>query len=231
MPKIPDAGGGDFQTAPAGAHLARCSKLIDLGTQTVEWQGKEKKQYKILFAWDLVHERMDPTTEYPEPKCFTVFGRYTFSLHEKGNLRPMLQSWFPKWDLEECERNGEIDLSNIPNQPCYLTVTHGDSKGKTYANVGAVMPAPDPDNVPELDQPPVYFWMDHGKCKAEFDAMSENVQGIIKKSPEYADWIKTVGLPMTDEQAAEIDAELDTAFGFGANAEKEETAADGDIDF
>ena len=35
-------GGGSFEICPAGTYSARCYQIIDLGHQTVEWQGTAK---------------------------------------------------------------------------------------------------------------------------------------------------------------------------------------------
>jgi hypothetical protein len=44
-------GGGSFKPMPAGMHLARCYRVIDLGTQKVEWKGSTKLQAKVLVQW------------------------------------------------------------------------------------------------------------------------------------------------------------------------------------
>jgi hypothetical protein len=38
--RVSDTGGGDFEQAPAGTHMARCVRIIDIGTQFGEYQGK-----------------------------------------------------------------------------------------------------------------------------------------------------------------------------------------------
>ena len=35
-----DSGGGEFEQAPAGTHMAVCIRVIDIGTQDGEYQGK-----------------------------------------------------------------------------------------------------------------------------------------------------------------------------------------------
>ena len=51
--------GGDFKPAPAGSHLARCYRIIDLGTQKVVWKGTEKAMKKIIIGWELHGEDAD----------------------------------------------------------------------------------------------------------------------------------------------------------------------------
>jgi len=83
--KMPDAKGGDFELAPAGAQLAICIRLIDLGTQQTEFKGERKLQRKIMIGWELPFEK----TKKGEP--FIHYKRYTLSSHEKSTLRKHLE--------------------------------------------------------------------------------------------------------------------------------------------
>ena len=40
----------EFIIAPAGNHLARLFSIVDLGTQIIEWEGKEKEQRKLTLS-------------------------------------------------------------------------------------------------------------------------------------------------------------------------------------
>ncbi|EMT0633007.1 phage replication initiation protein, NGO0469 family, partial [Neisseria gonorrhoeae] len=41
----------NFKPCPAGSHHATCIRIIDLGTQLVEYQNEQKRQHKILVQW------------------------------------------------------------------------------------------------------------------------------------------------------------------------------------
>ena len=43
----------DFKIAPAGNHMARLYSIIDLGHQSVEWDGESKIMHKVVFTWEL----------------------------------------------------------------------------------------------------------------------------------------------------------------------------------
>jgi hypothetical protein len=43
----------EFELTPAGTHIGRCYRVVDLGTQLVEFQGEHKKQHKIMISWEL----------------------------------------------------------------------------------------------------------------------------------------------------------------------------------
>ena len=77
----------DFEMCPAGAHLAVCYQVIDLGTQLTNYQGKEKQQRKVFIGWELPNELME------DGRPFVVGKRYTFSSYERATLRMHLESW------------------------------------------------------------------------------------------------------------------------------------------
>mgnify|MGYP000541169732 CR=1 FL=1 len=44
--------GGSFESTPSGMHLARCYRIIDLGTQKSEYMGVSKLLHKIMLGWE-----------------------------------------------------------------------------------------------------------------------------------------------------------------------------------
>ena len=130
MAIIAKAGGKDFEKAPAGTHAARCYQIIDLGTQQVEWKGAIKYQHKVLIGFELCDELMG------DGRPFSVSGRYTLSLSEKGNLRPLLEAWRGA-PFTDQEAEG-FDISKLLGQPCILTIIHNTVKEKTYVNIASI---------------------------------------------------------------------------------------------
>ena len=45
-----------FKNVPAGSHLGRCYRIVDLGSQKVEYMGETKVQRKIMLSWELFQE-------------------------------------------------------------------------------------------------------------------------------------------------------------------------------
>lgn len=84
---LPKETGGDFERVPAGTYPATCYRLIELGTQQVEWQGTIKHQFKIMLSWEIGDERMG------DGRPFTVHQHYTLSASDKPKLRQDLESW------------------------------------------------------------------------------------------------------------------------------------------
>ena len=52
--KAPVAAGGDFEIAPEGVFLARCYKMVDVGTQTITSQFGTKESRQIYLYWELL---------------------------------------------------------------------------------------------------------------------------------------------------------------------------------
>ena len=167
--------GGDFVLCPAGVKVARCFRVIDLGTHYSEkW---DKSSHKIMLAWEFPNDTMD------DGKPFSIANWYTLSLHEKSNLRKDLESWRGR-GFTELELEG-FDLRNILGKTCYINVVHNVSDNKTYANVASIMPLPEGIKCPDAVNPPVSFDIDEFKTEI-FESLPEGIQKIINTSDERA---------------------------------------------
>lgn len=175
--KWTDTGGGDFEQAPVGSHVARCVKIIDIGTQKGEYQGQANIRRQCIVGWELPLELMKEGDHAGKP--FTVSRFYTASLGEKANLRKDLENWRGRAFTEQ-ELMG-FASKNILGKPCMLSVTHNE-KGK--ARVTGVMALPKGMDVPEQVNPSVYFSLDEFD-QAVFDALSDGYKKLIQASPEY----------------------------------------------
>jgi hypothetical protein len=166
-------GGGDFEAAPVGNHAARCIRIIDLGTQTGEYQGKTTRRNQVMVMWELPDEPM------ADGKPFTVSRFYTNSLHEKSTLRADLISWRGRdFTGEELQR---FDLQSILGAPCLVNVVHSES-GK--AKVTSVAKLPKGMTISGAVNPPMAFWLDEFDAEV-FESLGKGLQAIIAKSPEY----------------------------------------------
>lgn len=130
-----------FKNVPAGSHLGRCYRIVDLGSQKSEYMGEIKIQRKIMVGWELFGEDDEGVSLLTDDgKPMAIFKNYTLSWAENATLRKDLQSWRNKpWTDSEAKR---FDLKSILNQYCMLNVIHKDSNGKTYANVATISPVP-----------------------------------------------------------------------------------------
>jgi len=133
--------GGDFKPAPAGSHLARCYRIIDLGTQKVVWKGTEKAMKKIIIGWELHGDDAEGNPLLTEDgRPLVVSRKFTPSLADKAALRAFLVAWRGKQFTND-ELMG-FSLKNIIGAWCMINISHEDRDGKTYANISAILPAP-----------------------------------------------------------------------------------------
>lgn len=173
-----NGGGGTFEQAPVGAHVARCIKLIDIGTHHGEYEGVANVRHQIIIGWELPGETIQTGDYAGQP--FVVSEFYTLSLHEKGKLRPMLESWRGK-PFTDDELRG-FDLQNLLGKPCMVQV--GRNK-KERAKVQAVMSLPKGMAAPAQVNPSVYFDLSSFDQKL-FDGLSDGIKGLVQKSDEWA---------------------------------------------
>ena len=135
--------GGNFERCPSGMHLARCYRIVDLGTQKSEYMGQVKYLHKIMLGWE-IHGTNDNGTplKMSDGRPFAMFKNYTLSWSDKATLRIDLQAWRGKpFSQEEMRR---FDLKNVLGAWCMLNIIERPAKtgNKIYSNVDGVTPVP-----------------------------------------------------------------------------------------
>lgn len=183
-----------FEQPPVGAHLARCVRIIDIGTQKGEYKGMPTFRRQVVIAWELPGELMS-SGEYAG-KPFMVSQFYTASLHEKSGLRKDLAAWRTR-DFTEQELAG-FDLSSILGKPCMVSLIKNE-KDKTKIN--AVMGAPKGSAIPAQINPIMNFSLDDFN-EATFNALSDGYKKLIAQSPEY----QQIRNPQTADQAEQTNS-------------------------
>lgn len=172
-----------FPVHPEGPVAARCTRIIDLGTQAGEYQGKPKVARKVLFVWESSEVNGDDAGEYAG-KPLLITNRYTLSLGDKAALRKVLEGWRGrKFTKEELDR---FDIKAVLGKPCLITIVHNNDGDKTYANISTLSQLPKQMTAPAavgelllLSLDPEYF------DQEVFDKLSDNLKETIAKSPEY----------------------------------------------
>lgn len=163
--------------APAGTHLANCFGLIDLGTQTSNFNNEVKAAHKVWIWWELCHEKQD------DGRPVTVGSFYSVSLHEKATLRAVLQAWRGKpFTPEELKA---FQLRNVVGAPCMLTIVHEPKKagGGVSDKVKAVSGLPKGMTREPVVTPTVVLDLDQFD-RATFDGLPNFLKDTIGKSPE-----------------------------------------------
>ena len=183
--KVKGNGGGDFQKVEPGTHLATCIKVVDIGTQYGEYQGKPTARRQVILEWELPNELVESGEAAGQPLTIRKF--YTASLNEKATLRHDLVNWRGR-DFTPEELNG-FELSNVLGIPCLVTVTETDSGGR---KITGVTKPPKGTKMPQQVNPSVSFDLDEFDG-AVYQSLSEWLQETIAKSPEYAEILAAAG--------------------------------------
>ena len=180
-------GGGEFISVPQGMHLARCYRVIDLGTHESIFNKKVKHLHKVRLQFE-VHGEDDtgnPTvTTKGEP--MSIKKDFTLSLSEMATLRKDLQTWRGREFTAE-ELHG-FELKNVLGAWAMISVIRsmGDT-GKEYSNITAIMSVPSAikkAGIPEGHNPLQIFSIDEPDM-ALFDSFSNSLQEKISRSPEW----------------------------------------------
>lgn len=197
MPALPAPNDREFSPVPAGAHMAICYRVIDLGTQETTWEGKTKQTHQVLVGWEIPEELME------DGRPFTIGQVYTWSMGEKAKLRAHLEAWrgkaFEDIDFRD-PKEGGFDIRKIVGKPCMVTVMHSSKNGNTYANVAGVAKLPKSMLAPAAPQNEMAFlWLSADEFdRHAFDGLSEKLKLKIAKSPEYQ--AITSGKPVTTDE-------------------------------
>lgn len=171
----------EFQTPPVGTHLAKLIRIVDLGTQEGEYQGKPTKRRQSLFTWELPFETME------DGRPFIISKFYTQSLGEKANLTKDLASWLgkaptPPTKPEENAEFVENTIKPLLNKGCQIVVSERENGKKV---VSAVTGLGKGTVVPEETHNPVVFFDLNNYDDEVFDGLSDRIKEMIMKTPEY----------------------------------------------
>lgn len=179
--KLPEPSGGSYELCPAGNHLAVCNRVIDLGTQRVDYEGQVKMQRKIFIGWVIPAELME------DGRPFGIGKRYTLSMHEKAAMRKDLESWRGKaFTAEELGPQGTFNIENLVGKACFLSVVHTSRDQKTYANINAVAALPKGMTAPTGDWEECFLSLEEEEFDPQvFESISERMQETIALSPEF----------------------------------------------
>jgi hypothetical protein len=180
------AGSGDFQIPPAGNHLARCYRIIDLGTQKTTWKGVEKAMKKVMITWELHGEdEQGGPLMTDDGKPLIISKRFTPSLGPKATLRAFLVSWRGKQFTDD-ELLG-FKLENIIDKWCMISISHETKDGKTFANVSSVSAVPlalKKAGLPDGVNPALMFDIDDPDMEV-YESLTDYLKELIAKSPEW----------------------------------------------
>jgi hypothetical protein len=185
LAKKPSQSEGNYETPPQGAHLARVTRVIDLGTQEKSYKGETKMEPQMLITFELVDTIMTTGDLAGQPFIFNK--KVKNSIHPESSyagLFTALTGLAPSKDPNP----EDYHPSRILNTPCQVQIIHKPKDdGGVWANLGAVMQVAPSTVVRQASTPLVIFDMDDlPVSNAQLELISEYWQNLIKASPEYA---------------------------------------------
>lgn len=162
---------GEFQQAPEGTYPATCIRIVDLGTQSGEYQGQAYERRQIVVTWEL-SELME------DGRPFICSKFYTASLNEKSVLHRDLVAWRNK-PFTQQELNG-FELKNIIGKSCLVQLVK-NPKGKI--NVNSIMSLPKGIPAPEAVNEQYIFDIETWDQNV-YAKLSDGIKRIIAESKE-----------------------------------------------
>ena len=187
MSFIVESNGGEREICPAGNHLARCYRIVDLGTQKKEFKGTIKFLHEITLYWE-IHGADDngKPMKMKDGRPYGIFKNYTLSWASLANLRIDLQAWRGKPFTEEEMRR--FDLKTILNAWCMLNVIQNTAtNGSVYANIKGITPVPSmikQAGLPAAVNPNEIFQLDSPNMEM-FEKFHDKLKEKIMQSPEW----------------------------------------------
>ena len=179
-------GGGTFTPVPPGMYLARCYRIVDLGTQKSEYLGQIKNLPKVMLQFE-VHGEDDAgkplVTAKNEP--MSISKNFTLSLAEKATLRKDLQTWRGKEFTADELRGFQID--NVLGAWAMIAITKAvGNNGKEYTNIANINSVPKAmkANLPEGHNKCAAFYIENPDMDM-FETFSDNLRAKIEQSPEW----------------------------------------------
>ena len=181
-----ESGGSTFTPVPPGMYLARCYRIVDLGTQQSEYLGQVKNLPKVMLQFE-VHGEDDNgkplVTAKGEP--MTISKNFTLSLAEKATLRKDLQTWRGKEFTAEELRGFSIDAVLGAWAMVSITKSAGQN-GQEYTNIANINSVPKAmkGNLPDGHNKCAAFYIEKPDMEL-FETFSENLRAKIERSPEW----------------------------------------------
>ncbi|MGO7756843.1 phage replication initiation protein, NGO0469 family [Rhizobium ruizarguesonis] len=184
---------GSFQDPQVGTFPAVCVRVIDLGTQENEYEGKKTSKRQLMLGFELHGESVDTDANgymldeagKPDPmKPFMVSAWLTASFHEEATLRKYMESWrgapYSEQQISEFETDG-FDWSLMLGVPCMIRM-EANAKGKV--KIKGISKLQKNIERPVSVNQNIVFILDEFDPKV-FESIPQGIRDIIVKSPEW----------------------------------------------
>lgn len=169
-------------------YIARCYKMLEIGTVQETIMGEVKTLKKVRIGWELPTElRLFNEEKGMQP--IVIDKEYTLSMHEKSSLRKDLKSWRGKDFTEEEARS--FDITKLIGAQCMLNIILKPSKkdpSVVYNDIAGITPMPKGFECPPAVNPKQLLEFDNFNQEL-FDYLPDFIKDKIKSSEEYKQMI------------------------------------------
>jgi hypothetical protein len=169
---------------PTGNYLARCYKMIHIGTVEEVILGEKKIMNKVRIGWELPTEQR-VFSEEKGLQPLVIDKEFTLSLHEKSALRATLKSWRGK-DFTEDEAKA-FDITKLLGVPCMINIIHKPSKkdpSRSFEEIAGITAVPKGFDIPAQINPT--FVLDYDNFDTDkFNTLPDFIKLKMQTSVEY----------------------------------------------
>ncbi len=177
---VPLSSAKAYDPIKEGAHLARCVNIIELGTTSYTWQGKEVSSNKVRIVFELPEEKI--IKEDKTETCALLSVEFSISMGPKANLRHFVENWIGA-SLFQNEANG-FELTDLLDMTAIITVKHTKKGDKTYVDIVSAAPLLKSMKCPEALHELKKLSYDNWN-QAFFDTLPEFIRKKMEATPEY----------------------------------------------
>ncbi|WP_175728670.1 phage replication initiation protein, NGO0469 family [Burkholderia ambifaria] len=161
----------------AGQHLAICTAVVDVGTQSSTFAGQPTFGRKLMFLFDVL-DQVDPKSGKP----LGLGHMFTASMHSRARLRHEVENWIGVFADQRAAN--DFDLSELVGRQCRLAIRHDNNGVRVRAVIGAILPALAHVDTSAVANDPLYFSLDNPDLGA-FDRLPARLRNMIEASPEW----------------------------------------------
>jgi len=189
-----------FKPVPPGMYLARCYRMIEMGTQTDQYGSKQK----IMLQFEIHAEDDDGIPLVMDTGApMSISKKYTATMFEKGTLSKDLESW--RGSSFTADEREKFDIERVLGAWAMISIakkkTESGDEITLIANINPVPAAVKKVGLPagfnelqslNLDKPNMSI----------LETLSPKLQEKILSSPEWKD----IKLPKKSSPATDFDA-------------------------
>jgi hypothetical protein len=190
-----------FPPVEVGLHNAVCVSIYHCGHITN--QEFNKTQDKIVLMFELPElPRLEWEKDGKKESMPRALAReFTYSMHEKGNLRPIIEGWRGKKMTEEEAK--KFNIMAVLGKPCMVQVMHDGEGEDARASVKVVLPPPKGAVIQAATKP--LAWSVTDLEKPELPAgMAKWIANKVTQSQEWAELTKRISNQQAEQPTERI---------------------------